>query len=195
MSRETVVCTASLPASRSASASSACVESGALLDEAQDRALALELVGLCETSVRNMHQSIAWRSTSSRVTSAAASGAGRSRRPAEDEQPASTQAAIAAGVTTGATGRSTRPSRRPAAAAPRTPGSAAQAAAARSAPAHDVREEFVVDRVADRARRRAGDGVAAEGRRVVAGLEPLRAPRRRRAARRSAGRSRAPWRA
>ena len=43
MSRDTVACTASMPTSRSASATSLCVASSALLDEAQDHALPLEL--------------------------------------------------------------------------------------------------------------------------------------------------------
>ena len=162
MSRETVAWTASMPSARSASATSACVESGCCCDEPQDRALALELrasrehlaeqvdgeVGLVGRDRQRRRE--AQRASRRRCRSRARARA-RPRRPGRPGGRARRRAA----------GRGRAP-RRTARAAPdeRTRTIARTCASSSSS--------IVVD---DGAGGGARDGVAAEGRGVVAGLE------------------------
>ena len=166
MSRETVVCTTSWPASRSALASS-------LLR--RDRALARRAAG----SRPAVHGGPASCPSTSgedlrapsrrRRRSIVSGGVSRSTRsPAESTtSPRSRHAA-----TTGAAGRSSSaPTRRPRPRTSCTAGSEASPPASPRPALPHVGEQVVVERVADGARRGAGDRVAAERRGVVAGRE------------------------
>ena len=164
MSRDTVVCTTSCPALRSASASSVCVDDRLLADEPQDRGVTL-VRGSCVQHLREDLERAVDVGVARRR--AAARGAGRSGR------------------TSGRRGRRRAPRRRPAAPgrrarrrragrrrAPRRRRAAPRGRRSRRSPfARTLREQLVVDRVAHGDGGGADDGVAAERRAVVAGLE------------------------